>query len=53
MVYKILERKDDFTEEITKHVMIETDSGEFFSFPDENTNPHYQAWLAEGNPPVL
>ena len=34
---------------ITKHIVVDKGDGHFTSFPALNDNPHYQAWLAQGN----
>ena len=40
--------------EVTKHIVVDKGNGEFTSFPAEESNPNYQAylkWLDEGNTP--
>lgn len=44
MTYKEVEV--DFRGETKKHIVIEHDDGSFMTFPADEDNPHYQAYLA-------
>ena len=47
MNHKIVE--SEFMGEITRHVVIDRGDGSFESFPVDEENPRFQAWVAEGN----
>ena len=44
MTYKEVEI--EFRGELQKHIVIEHDDGSFTTFPANEDNPHYQAYLA-------
>jgi hypothetical protein len=49
MNYEIVET--EFMGQTQKHVIIDRGDGSFESFPVDEDNPRYQAWIAEGNTP--
>jgi hypothetical protein len=54
MIYNEIEIDNGYGE-IKKHIILDKGNNEFTSFPSEESNPNYQAylqWLDEGNTPL-